>query len=179
VAFGDGGIRNLLGVNMRRARLTFFAIVAFMALGAHASASNAPLIPIADMIKRVEYSSMALSGDGKKLAATVPSKGRENLVVIDLAKRTRSVITSFDTYDVLDFSWVNNDRLIFRVGFTRTALAEAQYKGTYAVNVDGSELVDLSRIGPRGISRVGAGGLTSVVPIARIRGDKEGEMFID
>jgi dipeptidyl aminopeptidase/acylaminoacyl peptidase len=166
------------GVNMKIFFYLLAAPLFVLIFASQSHAQGAPLIPISDMTKRIEFSNMALSGDGKKLAATVPSKGRENLVVIDLAKRTRSVITSFDTFDVVDFDWVNNNRLIFRVGFIRTALAETQYKGTYAVNADGSELVDLSRVGPRGITSAVAGGLTNIVPLSRIRGDTAGEFVV-
>jgi dipeptidyl aminopeptidase/acylaminoacyl peptidase len=148
-------------------------------IGSVVYAQAAPQIPISDMVKRQEFSQMLLSPDGKRLAATVPARGRENLVVIDLEKRTRAVITAFDTYDVLEFSWINDQRLIFRVGFTRTALTEMQYKGTYAVDASGDNLKDLSRVGTRSVSGNVAGGLTSIVPRARIAGDKDGEYIVE
>ena len=140
----------------------------------------APLIPIADMIKRTEYNAMSLSPNGKRLAATVPIKGRDNLVVIDLEKRTRVVLTGFDTYDVVGFDWVNSDRLIFRVGFVRTALTETQYKGTYAIDVNGENMRDLSRVGVRTGGATGmSGGTTSIVPLAYVNGDTEGEFIVE
>jgi dipeptidyl aminopeptidase/acylaminoacyl peptidase len=159
-----------------------FALVVaalFVFLTTNLAFAQAPQIPISDMIKRPEYSNMSLSINGKRLAATVPSKGRENLIVIDLEKRTRSVITSFDTYDVVEFAWINNDRLIFRVGFTRTALTETQYKGTYAVDANGENLRDLSRLGSRSGSVSSTSSLSGIVPLSRITDDKDGEFIVE
>ena len=139
----------------------------------------APLIPISDMVKRTEYSAMSLSPNGKRLAATVPMKGRDNLVVIDLEKRSRTVLTGFDTYDVVSFDWVNNDRLIFRVGFTRTALTETQYKGTYAIDVNGENMRDLSRVGVRAGATGMTGGTSIIVPLAHVAGDTDGEFIVE
>src|SRR5688572_3779579 len=51
---------------------------------------------VSDFFKRAQYSQMVLSPDGRKLAALAPLKGRDNLVIIDLEKRTPRVITNFE-----------------------------------------------------------------------------------
>ncbi len=157
---------------------TLFAVAVAILFLPYAVAQDTPLIPIADAIKRSEFNNMSLSPSGKRLAATVPSKGRENLVVIDLERRTRSVITSFDTFDVLEFSWVNETRLIFRVGFQRATVSESEYKGTYAVDTNGDNLVDLSRVGARSLATASSGGLSRIVPLAMIPGDTDGEFIV-
>ncbi|MEQ1595491.1 MAG: S9 family peptidase [Casimicrobium sp.] len=165
---------------MKKILFCSFVIVGF--IGASAASAqpqaNAPQIPIADMVKRTEYDLMTLSPSGKLLAATVPTKGRNNLVVIDLEKRSRTVITDFDTYDVVGFDWVNNDRLVFRVGFVRTALTEIQYRGTYAIDANGQNLADLSRLGARNAVTAMAGNQTRIVPLAHVRGDTEGDYIV-
>ena len=108
---------------------------------------------------------MSISPNGDRLAALVPIKDRDNLVVIDLAKRTRSVITGFTDNDVINFSWINNDRIFLRVADGKDELGEARYRGTYAINVDGKGLRDLTD-------------LRSLAPLRYILGDTKGEMFV-
>lgn len=72
-----------------------------------AAQQKASEIPVETFMKRAENQSMSLSPDGKLLAALTPLNGRDNLVVVDLAKRTRTTITSFSSADVSEFSWVN------------------------------------------------------------------------
>ncbi|MBI3715144.1 MAG: S9 family peptidase, partial [Betaproteobacteria bacterium] len=85
-------------------------------------------------------------------------------VVIDLAKRTRSVITTFESYDVVEFSWVNNDRIFLRVADGKDALGRVVFLGNYAVNTDGSEMRELNLRGLR--------------PLRTIPGDTAGEMMV-
>lgn len=110
---------------------------------------DASQIPVEVFFKRAEYAQMVLSPKGDRLAAVVPFKGRDNLVVIDLAKRTRQVITSFETLDVGSFSWVSNDRLLLTLGDGRDVLGRLTYKGQYAVDWDGSNIRDLSKVNGR------------------------------
>src|SRR5947207_5735593 len=72
-------------------------------------------IPVETFFKRAEYTNMGLSPNGERLAALVPYRGRNNLVVIDLESRKRKVITGFESYDVASFEWISNDRLCMRV----------------------------------------------------------------
>jgi dipeptidyl aminopeptidase/acylaminoacyl peptidase len=104
-------------------------------------------ISVETFVRRAEFSSMVMSPDGNKLAALAPLKGRNNLVVIDLVKRTRNVITSFETLDVAVISWVNNDRIFFRAADGQDVTGRFTFRGQYAVNADGTELRDLTRIG--------------------------------
>ena len=105
-------------------------------------------IPVEDFFKRPEYSAMALSPDGKRLASIVPANGRDNLAVIDLDKKTSNVLTNFSSTDVLTFHWTNNERLLFAVGDAHEAAGEAHFRGWYAVNADGSLLRSISDVGP-------------------------------
>lgn len=101
-------------------------------------------IPVDVFMKRAQYSQVALSPDGGKLAALTPLHGRENLVVVDLANRKSTVITAFKDVDVSDFLWVSNDRLYLRTADLSEATGSLYLKGAYAIDVDGSSLRDLS-----------------------------------
>ena len=129
-----------------------------------AAAGKPPVIPIDVFMRRAEYTSMSISPNGDRLAALVPVKDRDNLVVIDLVKRTRALITGFTDNDVINFSWINNDRLFLRVADGRDALGEARYRGTYAVNADGTGIRNLTDL--RGLA-----------PLSSIAGDTKGEML--
>ena len=100
-------------------------------------------IPIETVFKRPEFVSYVVSPDGKKLASLIPFKGRDNVVVIDLEKRTRSNITNFDTYDAAGINWITNNRLWFRTTAGRDVGGNIRYKGSYAINIDGSDIKNI------------------------------------
>jgi dienelactone hydrolase len=124
-----------------------------------------PIIPTETFLRRPEFASMSISPKGDRLAALVPLKDRDNLVVIDLVKRTRTTITNFTDNDVINFMWVNNDRIFLRVADGRDALGEARFRGTYAVDVDGSNIRNLTD-------------LRGMAPLRSIMDDTKGEMLV-
>ena len=71
---------------------------------------------IEDLFKPPKYASMRMSPDGKYLAALAPVGGRQNLIVIDIAKRDAVTITSLTKKDVVSVSWINSRRLLLRTG---------------------------------------------------------------
>ncbi|MBI3714653.1 MAG: S9 family peptidase, partial [Betaproteobacteria bacterium] len=116
-------------------------------------------------MKRPEFVAMSISPKGDRLAALSPYKGRDNLVVIDLGKRTRTIITSFENYDVVRFNWINNDRILLSVADGKDALGRITFAGNFAVDVDGNNFRDLSKL--RGLA-----------PVTSLPGDTEGEMLV-
>ena len=100
-------------------------------------------IPIAEFFRRAEYSQMSLSPDGNRLAALLPIFGRDNLVVIDFQSGKSSAVTGLKDYDVIDFEWVSNDRLYFRMADNREVSGFRHLKGAYAVDADGKNSRDL------------------------------------
>ena len=129
---------------------------------------------VEDFMRRAEYQSMVLSPDGQKLAAGVPYKGRQNLVVIDLGKRTRSIITAFETQDAATFWWVNNQRLCFRAADGQAVTGGFNYRGTYCVDSNGQNLRDFSQLGIRNPS---IGRFRTITPAALLPGDTD-EMIV-
>lgn len=103
-------------------------------------------IPVEAFFRRPEYVGMSLSPNGRKLAARVPFKGRNNLAVIDLDKRTRAVITAFETVDVGNITWVNNERIFFTAQDGQDVSGRANRRGQFAINIDGNEIRDLSTL---------------------------------
>jgi dipeptidyl aminopeptidase/acylaminoacyl peptidase len=103
-------------------------------------------LPIEQWFRRGEFQNMSLSPNGTKLAAVSPFKGRGNLIVVDLEKRTRAVITSFETMDVADFIWINNKRLCLRVADGQEVTGRVNYRGQYCVDADGTGLRDVTQV---------------------------------
>ena len=125
--------------------------LATLALSTFAAAKKPSEYTVEDFFRLEEYSSMVLSPDGNRLAALAPLKGRNNLVVIDLAKRAPQVITNFSSLDVANFVWINNERLCLRVADGQEASGQFNYKGTYCVDHDGENLRNFSQIRDRAL----------------------------
>jgi len=83
---------------------------------------------------------IALSPNGKYIATSVPNKGRMNLAVVDLSARSINVLTSFENFDVVDFEWVGNKRLVFSLGNVNEPRNGDHQRGggLYAIDRDGA-----------------------------------------
>ena len=128
--------------------------------------AEAAEIPVETFFKRPDVSSMQLSPNGEMLAALANFNGRDNLIVVDIAKKTRHVVTSFEKFDVFTFAWVNNKRLYLRVAEARDVLNRAKYIGTYAIDVDGGNLRNLTDL-VGGKAPSGTSSVADIEPLAR------------
>jgi dipeptidyl aminopeptidase/acylaminoacyl peptidase len=133
------------------------------------TALKASAIPIDQWARRPEFNNMSLSPNGDWLAAISPFKGRGNLVVINLAERSRRILTSFETTDVANFYWVNNKRICMRVSDGQDVTGNFTYRGTFCINTDGSEFSDFTRIDRR--SSADQGRIVLFNPIRAVGGD--------
>ncbi len=122
-----------------------FSLKAQPSTTAAASYSQPADIPVEAFFRREQFSQMAISPDGRKLAALAPLGGRNNLAIIELDKLTSKVITSYKSVDVAEFSWLSNNRLLLRVADLQEETGSFRYRGTYAVDMDGTNVRDLSR----------------------------------
>ena len=135
---------------------------AALALSVPALAQKKPSdVPLEGFFKRPQYSQMVLSPDGRRLAALTPLKGRDNLVVVDLDKRTSNVITAFEKLDATGVFWVNSRRLCLRVIDGQEVTGEPTYRGMYCIDADGENLRNFTTVGGVG----GRRGLTPVSPV--------------
>ena len=74
------------------AGLSGLAVAAGDEVPAAVSYKSAADIPVADFFRLPRYSQMAMSPDGKRLAALAPVKGRDNLVIVDLVMAGRGYV---------------------------------------------------------------------------------------
>jgi dipeptidyl aminopeptidase/acylaminoacyl peptidase len=116
-----------------------FAAVAF-------AQKTAADIPVETFFKRAQFHDMQLSPDGKRLASLVPYRGRDNIVVIDLATRKRTIVTGFETFDVVSYLWINNDRLCLFAADGLTVSGEPSYKGVGCTDHDGQNFRDFTKV---------------------------------
>ena len=121
---------------------------------------------VEDFFRLAEYTGMQLSPSAKRLSALAPIKGRNNLVIIDMATRKPHVITAFEKVDVFNVFWVNDERLCLRVADFQEVTGRFNYRGTYCINHDGTDLRDFTRLGVRDASTT-LGGYTFLDFLAR------------
>ena len=94
-------------------------------------------IPVADFFRLPRYSQMAMSPDGKRLAALAPVKGRDNLVIVDLVQQTSRALTTLDYVDVSDFLWLDDQRIFFRTRDHQLENGAVQiYSGYFAIDTE-------------------------------------------
>jgi dipeptidyl aminopeptidase/acylaminoacyl peptidase len=102
--------------------------------------------PIEDYVKPAAFSRPVLSPDGRYLAVSVPVRGKMNLAIVDLETRKGAAITNVADFDVFQFHWVGNDRLVFNLGQINTPTGPEQFDGggLFLVSRDGKESKKLS-----------------------------------
>ena len=88
-----------------------------------------------------QFNGLTLSKSGKYLAATAPFNGRMNVVVIDLETREGTRLTSFEEFDVLNPTWVGDERIVFSLGQFNSPTGAGQFDGggLYVVSRDGKK----------------------------------------
>lgn len=114
-----------------------------LAAGASPALAQAPAAPLSveEIWKSPTLSNIALSRDGKFMAATAPVRGRMNLVVIELDTRKAVALTGYEEFDVLNVNWVGNTRLVYSLGQVNSPTGPSQIDGGgfFMVSRDGKE----------------------------------------
>lgn len=121
-------------------------IAASLALGApiaHA-ADSAPLPPEA-FFKHPSVLSVKLSPSGRHVAMTaVKDDKRVMLLLVDLeSKESAKALVYYAKQDVVDFGWINSERLYFRIGQIEPARMASYLPGLFSVDVEGKQIVEL------------------------------------
>lgn len=114
------------------------SIAAAVLLSIATVAHSAPLT-VEELFKPVQFQTMALSPDGKAIAALAPVAGRQNLVVLDAKTKKPTPVTSFTTRDVVGVEWINNKRVLVQTGSIGVRAFDARGGGIYAVDIDGGD----------------------------------------
>lgn len=113
-----------------------------------ASATEPPArLPASAFFQNPSLAQAVLSPSGQAVAMRVGSAdGRERLVVLDLKTMKVTPAASFTDADVVEFRWVNDQRLVFKLGDTRLVLGDQRFAwGLFAVNADGTGFRQLAQ----------------------------------
>ncbi len=117
-------------------------------------------IPIEDFVKRPNFENVTLSPDGKSLAVVARHRGRANLAIIDLETRKLRRITDYDRFDVYEYEWLSNDRvLVSVVDNLDDASGEIYARGSFAINTDGGSVREINGVDVLGESSEKPGSL--------------------
>jgi dipeptidyl aminopeptidase/acylaminoacyl peptidase len=133
----------------RKAAATLCLLTAFgVAAQSPASPAAQELKPLTveDFLKPAAFAGPTLSRNGRYFAVTIPINGRRNLAVIDLETRKGTALTNFRDFDVLNVTWVGNDRLLYTLGQQNSPTGPGQFDGggLFMVSRDGKDLRKLS-----------------------------------
>jgi len=115
-------------------------------LAVHAGVSADPLA-VDLFFKRSQFGQVQLSPGGRYLAMVAPiGSERQNVMVIDLEKRTAMPVSAFVEGDAIRVLWQNDDRMIVFVGDLQRGSGEPpRERGAIAIDRDGGNPRFLSR----------------------------------
>ncbi|WP_442783741.1 alpha/beta hydrolase family protein [Collimonas fungivorans] len=126
----------------RYSTLLMFAFAA-SCIASSARATSTPSVQ--SFFEYSAFSNAQLSPNARYVAMLVPAKdGNVRLGVMDVAERIPKVIASFDGADIVQFHWINDDRLVYAAGDRGVGVGDQHLgPGLFAVNRDGSEFRQL------------------------------------
>jgi hypothetical protein len=81
-------------------------------LASSVSAAPAPELPVEHFFRNPAITQLRFSPNGRYIAALVPHERRLNLVVMDVEKKSKNLITAFKDFSISSFRWANDDRLV-------------------------------------------------------------------
>jgi acetyl esterase/lipase len=126
-------------------RLLAVFLLSQFTLAANPAAAQQPAPPpVEAFFKYPAVGGAALSPNGERLAMTVRDKsGRMGLATCSVEDlKSCTFVIGTDDSDVRDFHWINNQRLVFRMGDVQEQ--DIRLDGTwFAANSDGTELLPL------------------------------------
>ena len=116
--------------------LLLSVVVSLVASGA--AQSSAKPLSVEQFFQKPEFTNPKLSYDGRYLAFLARQEDVLNLFVIDLQEKKMKKLTGFDWYDVSDYAWVSEKRLVLFAGDDNRMTG-----GVYAIDADGKNSLEL------------------------------------
>lgn len=100
--------------------------------------------PLEGFFRLPQFLSAELNRSGTHLAYIREVNGRFNLVSMDVATRKLTPVADYRSADVVEFKWINDKRLMYRISDVRVGVGDNEVFGWYAVDVDGNKVYTLS-----------------------------------
>jgi len=110
------------------------------------AADTKPAFTLEEFFRQPQLTAPSLSRDGKVMATTMPFKGRMNLALMELDTHKISMLTAYEDFDVVNVSWVGNEKLIFSLGQANSPTGPGNFDGggLFVIGRDGKEFRRLS-----------------------------------
>jgi dienelactone hydrolase len=124
---------------------TVAVVMALAAVAPAGAADKPPLLPAETFFRHPAVLEVKLSPSGRYVGLTrVHDNRRAALLVVDLqGSEPAKVVAFFAKQDVVWFDWVNDERLLFRLGKIEPARNTTHLPGLYAVEVAGGKTTEL------------------------------------
>ncbi|MFG6486548.1 alpha/beta hydrolase family protein [Roseateles sp. BYS78W] len=111
-------------------------IVAMCCVGTPAGAADKPLLPAETFFRHPAMLDVKLSPSGRYVGLTSVRDNRVGLLVADLqTNEPAKVVAFFAKQDVVEFHWVNDERMLFKLGRIEPAAATTHLPGLFSVDV--------------------------------------------
>lgn len=111
-----------------------------------AAAKPAAVVPAENFFRHPSVLRAELSPTGRHVAITaVRDDSRASLLVVDLQQTAEParVLASYKKLDVVDFHWVNDERLLYSLGQLEPGKIRGHAPGLFSVDVGGKQHVEL------------------------------------
>ncbi|NND59334.1 MAG: hypothetical protein HKN49_03620 [Gammaproteobacteria bacterium] len=99
-------------------------------------------LPFDELVSKHRVTDVTLSPDGAFVAVLLttptPESQSSNLATIDLASDTAYLLTGYSDMTVRWYAWASDQRLLFATGRAAAGGSGAEYRGSLAINRDGS-----------------------------------------
>ncbi|WP_109124782.1 alpha/beta fold hydrolase [Dyella sp. C11] len=116
---------------IRRAAFCAFSVLSYPLLASEVS--------FEDLARHMQYTSVKISPDGRHIAATTMVKDKPLLALIDLDTKKGAMVTPRDNDQVVNFWWVNDNRVVYTEGTKVSGWDRPFTTGEiFAVNADGT-----------------------------------------
>lgn len=122
------------------------AVVALFVAGQSPAVAqaNAAKVPMENFFKKPQFLRAQTNPTGTHLAYIREVNGRWNLVQMELATRKLTNIAGYDKADVVEFIWINDKRIMYRIADARVAVGDNEQHGWFAADIDGTRPLTLS-----------------------------------
>lgn len=132
-----------------------------------AMAAMPPVLPVETFFRNPTFAQVSFSPDGKSIALLQSVENRMNIVVLNLDKMEKNLLTRFTAQNVTAYQWVGNDHLAFFMDDDGN-----EFFGMFVVKRDGTGYKELSGTfeSQRSRGKVAIAGMTF---FSRLEGDSE------
>jgi dipeptidyl aminopeptidase/acylaminoacyl peptidase len=113
------------------------ALAAAFLLLALPAAAEPPSVE--ELFQPARFFNMAISPDGKTIAALAPVGAHQNLVILNAETKKPTPITNFDDRDIVQARWISSKRMLVQTGSLGVSAFDYRGGALYAIDLDASE----------------------------------------